>query len=88
MPFDPADPRTWPVWMRAAEIVTSTKYRGPYPGTRWHWDEAVRQGRVPKPKRFSSRIVAWHRNVVARACGLPAPGEAKPTTTDQETPQM
>jgi hypothetical protein len=85
MPFDPADPRTWPVWMRAGEIVTSPTRRGPYPGTRWHWDKAVRDGRVPKPRRFSSRIVAWHRNVVASACGLPLPGEAKSATTNEET---
>ena len=84
MTFDPANTATWPVWMRAADIVTSPGYRGPYPGTRWLWDQAVRQGKAPKPKKFSSRVVAWHRDDVARFCGLSAPGAAKPVTGDRD----
>ena len=86
MKLDPSDPTTWPVWMRVAQIVTSPTYQGPYPATRWHWDHEVREGRAPKPRKFSSRVVAWHRDDVARHCGLRVPGEDKLATAEDVTP--
>ena len=86
MTFDAARPKTWPVWMRVAQIVSSPTYQGPYPATRWHWDHAVREGRAPKPKKFSSRVVAWHRDDVARFCGLPVPSEDKAATAEDIAP--
>jgi hypothetical protein len=65
LPFDPADRRTWPLWMRVSDIATRPGYRGPYPGSRAQWWLAVKAGRIPPPHKFSTRISAWHRDTVA-----------------------
>ena len=47
MPFDPADPSTWPLWLKVSEICSRPGYRGPYPGTRALWWREVYAGLDP-----------------------------------------
>lgn len=75
MSFDPANPETWPTWMRPRDICTSSDHRGPYPGSKAKWFAEVAAGRIPPPVKFGARISAWHRNTVAAACRLPLPDE-------------
>ena len=66
--FDPADPRTWPPWMRVDQICTEGDHEGPFPASRFQWRKTA-----PPPTKFGQRISTWHRNVVAEKCKLPVP---------------
>jgi hypothetical protein len=85
-PFDPADPRTWPPWMRLSDICTEGDRRGPYPGSRYQW-----RARAPPPVKFGTRISCWHRSTVAAICHLPPPDPAdmqieQPVAAEHDSP--
>jgi hypothetical protein len=75
--FDPADPLTWPPWMREDDICTEGGRVGPYPGSSYTWRQ-----RAPPPVKFGTRISCWHRNTVAALCHLPLPDPVH-TQTEQ-----